>query len=294
MSRRVTIASLQINMAALPSPTTAEANRQLCAAAIDEAAGYGADVICLPECCTTANLPPDDPERLEPLPGPSFALWAERARRHRLVVVGWQYELDGERYHNTGFVIDRDGQLVGRYRKVHSTPNAIANGEVPGDEFPVFETDFGRVGMMICYDAYFPEQARILALKGAEIIFYPTMSDARHEPIWELVARSRAVDNGVYVVSAVMRNSYMAYSGIFAPSGHVVAARQTWAGGLAVGTIDLDERFRSEGHSGIAQPADLQALYWYSRRPEVYGELCALRHDLDLEAVQGSRAEQPR
>ena len=103
--------------------------------------------------------------------------------------------------------MSRDGTRIGVYRKVHCTPPALAGGQLPGDEFPVFEMDFGRVGMMICYDAYFPEQARILALKGAEIIFYPTMSDARGEAIWELVARARAVDNAVFVVASVMRNS---------------------------------------------------------------------------------------
>ena len=286
MPRQVTIATLQINTRELPNPTTSDANRQRCADAIDEAAGRGADVVVFPECCTSQCVPEDDPARVEPLDGPSFQLWSERAKHHGINVVGWQFEAAPEGTYNTGVFIGRDGERIGVYRKVHLTPLGVKHGGAPGDAFPVFEMDFGKAGMMICYDAYFPEQARILALKGAEVIFYPTMSDARGEPIWELVARARAVDNAAFVVSSVMRNSYQCYSGIFGPNGRVVAASPTWCGGLAVGTIDLDERFCSVGHSGIPEPARMRELYWLSRRPEVYGEIAAITHGLSLDDVK--------
>jgi predicted amidohydrolase len=286
MARNVTIASLQINTRALPRPTTSEANRLMCAEAIDEAAARGADVVVFPECCTSQNVPEGDPDRTEPLDGPSFRLWSERARRHAINVVGWQFETAPEGVYNTGVFIGRDGQRIGTYRKVHITPPAAQSGGLAGDEFPVFEMDFGTVGMMICYDAYFPEHARILALKGAEVIFYPTMSDARGEAIWELAARARAVDNAVFVVSAVMRNAYQCYSAIFAPNGRVTASSPTWDAGLVVGTINLDHRFRSEGHSGIPEPAYMRELYWFSRRPEAYGEICSIRHELTIDDVK--------
>ncbi|MGD8239402.1 MAG: carbon-nitrogen hydrolase family protein [Armatimonadota bacterium] len=286
MPRNVTIASLQINTRDLPRPTTSEANRLLCAEAIDEAAGRGADVVVFPECCTSQGVSGDDVNRVEPLDGPSFRLWSERAKRHGINVIGWQFEQAPEGVYNTGVFIGRDGKLIGTYRKVHITPLAARGGRLAGDEFPLLEMDFGTVGMMICYDAYFPEHARILALKGAEVIFYPTMSDARGEAIWELVARARAVDNAVFVVSAVMRNSYQCYSAIFAPNGRVFASNPTWDAGLVVGTIDLDHRLRSEGHSGISEPAYLRELYRFSRRPELYGEISSIRHELTINDVR--------
>jgi len=83
-----------------------------------------------------------------------------------------------------------------------------------------------------------------------------------------------------------MRNAYQCYSAIFAPNGRVLASNPTWDAGLVVGTVDLDYRFRSEGHSGIPEPAYMRELYWFSRRPEVYGEICSVRHDLTLADVK--------
>jgi len=281
----ITIATLQMDAVRLGAGSTVEANRQACADAIDQAAALGAAVVCLPECCTTMGVPPGDPETIEELPGPSYELWSERARQGGLMVIGWQLEAAVGGHYNTAMVIGPDGALLGRYRKVHITPNAASRGQLAGDDFPVFETPLGPVGVMICYDAYFPEQARILALKGARVLFYPTMSDGRGEAVWELVAKARAVDNAVWVVAAVMRNRHRCYGGVFAPNGQVVGAGSTWSEGLVTASVDLSRELVSEGHSGLAEPVVMQKLYWYSRRPEVYGELSTIHPTLTLDDV---------
>lgn len=282
---RATIATLQMDAVRLSAGSTVEANRQACADAIDQAAGLGADVVCLPECCTTMGVPRDDPQTIEPLPGPSFELWSERAKQGGLMVVGWQLEEAAGGHYNTALVIGPEGELIGRYRKVHVTPSAATRGQLAGDEFPVFETPLGPIGVMICYDAYFPEQARILALKGARVLFYPTMSDGRGEAVWELVAKARAVDNAVWVVAAVMRNRHRCYSGVFAPHGRVVGAGSDWSEGLVTASVELAGELVSEGHSGLAEPVEMRKLYWYSRRPEVYGELATIHHTLTLDDI---------
>jgi predicted amidohydrolase len=156
--------------------------------------------------------------------------WKERcaglARKYNAYVAPWDYEIsgDGKKY-NSSYILDRGGVEIGRYRKVHLTYGESENaGLTPGNDFPVFDLDFGRVGFMICFDNYFPESARILGLRGAELILFPLFGDTLI-PQWETKMIARAIDNMAYVASCQLEDRYnVAYTGIVNPWGKVVCA----------------------------------------------------------------------
>src|SRR5690606_21644241 len=108
---------------------------------------------------------------------------------------------DGDLFHNTAVLIDRQGKLVGKYRKVHLTIGEGENGLTPGTDYPVYDTDFGRIGLMTCWDNWFSEPARILRLKGAEMLFMPLAGDGDNTH-WDVVWKARAIDNGVWMVTS--------------------------------------------------------------------------------------------
>lgn len=143
-------------------------------------------------------------------------------------------ERDGPDLFNTGVLIDRTGRIAGTYRKVQLPFEEVSRGIAPGSEFPVFTTDFGKVGMLICHDASFPEAARELSLNGAEMILMP---------IWggrQTLVRARAIENGVYVATS----GYDYPSEIIGPTGDVLAAAPVEKGpAVAVTEIDLSQRF---------------------------------------------------
>ena len=164
--------------------------------AIEEAARRKADFVCLGEGVTVAGLDKSYVEVAEPVPGPSTEFLGTLAAKHRLFIIAGVYERKEKRVYNTSLLLGRDGQLLGKYRKVCLPREEIDGGITPGSEYPVFETEPGKVGMMICWDLSFPEVARELARKGAEVIFLP---------IWggnETLARARAIENQVYLVTS--------------------------------------------------------------------------------------------
>jgi predicted amidohydrolase len=156
--------------------------------------------------------------------------WKERcaglARQYRAYVAPWDYEIteDGKKYNST-YILDWSGIDIGRFRKVHLTHGELENSKLtPGNDFPVFDLDFGRVGVMICFDNYFPESARILGLRGAELILYPLYGDTL-TPRWEMKMITRAIDNMLYVAPCQLQNNYnIAYTGLVNPWGKVVCA----------------------------------------------------------------------
>ncbi len=183
---------------------------------IDEAAAKGANVICTQELfmgdyfCRTQD--PELLKRAEAIPGPTTSALMEAAKKHGVVIVGSLFEeaMPGLTY-NTSVVIDADGSFLGKYRKNHIPQDPYFEEKfyfAPGDlGFPVWNTRFGRLGVIICWDQWYPESARAVALSGAEIILVPTAigwipgeedQHARQHAAWETVQRGHAVANGVW------------------------------------------------------------------------------------------------
>jgi predicted amidohydrolase len=198
---------------------------------VDEAASKKADIVCLPEGITVVGNGKTYAEAAEPVPGPSTRFLGELARKHHVYLVAGVYEREGNVIYNTSVLLGRDGALAGRYRKVCLPREEIDGGITPGHEYPVFNTDFGRIGMMICWDVHFPEVARELAARGAEVILMP---------IWggnETLARARAIENQLYLVCS----GYDFKTAIFDKAGHpVVEASADPA--VLVTEVDLNER----------------------------------------------------
>ena len=155
---------------------------------LDRAGEKKADIALLTEGFN--GKPPADPE---PLDGPSARLMAEKAKHWKMYVSGTIYEKRGDLVYNTAMLFDRGGALAGTYEKVQLFDPEEHMGVTPGVRSPIFKTDFGNVGIMTCYDSWFPETARLLAYKGAELILLP---ERRYD--MELMP-ARAADNGVCV-----------------------------------------------------------------------------------------------
>ncbi len=188
------------------------------------------------------------------------------AARHRmyLVVCSDFTESDGGVY-NTSFLLDRNGKEIGRYHKVCPTWGE-AGARRRGDKFPVFPTaDLGTAGMLICYDLVMPETARILALQGADIIFFPTMGGAAigDGDIGEQALRVRAVENFIWLVVAQRGNGAM----IISPQGNIVA-RAEGRDGLAIADIDLHGQ--RQGGDSMNWQRDMRARLFRERNPAAF------------------------
>ncbi len=183
---------------------------------VEQAAARGADIVCLPEGITIVGSALTYAQAADAVPGPTTAFLGDLARRLHVWIVAGLYERSGARIYNTAVLVGRDGALVGRYRKMSLPDEEIEGGITPGSDTPVFDTDFGRVGLMICWDSSYPEVARSLATRGAEVILMP---------IWggeETLVQARAVENQVYVVAS----GYDFRSGVFDRRGQRIADAQ--------------------------------------------------------------------
>ncbi|MBK5271549.1 MAG: carbon-nitrogen hydrolase [Bacteroidia bacterium] len=187
---------------------------------VKEAAANGAEIVCLQELftslyfCDTEDY--DNFKLAESVPGPTSESLSKIAKELGIVIIASLFEKRTEGiYHNTTAVLDRDGSYLGKYRKMH-IPDDPAFYEkfyfTPGDlGYKVFKTKFAKIGVLICWDQWYPEAARITALMGAEILFYPTaigwaasQNEATNKEqynAWQTIQRSHAVANGVHVVS---------------------------------------------------------------------------------------------
>jgi predicted amidohydrolase len=246
--------------------TTLEANLKLMGEVLDRAGRESPDIVLLTEIFVNRGVPGPPQAQAQPIPGPATALLSEKARQYKSYIVTTMLESDGGRTYNAAVLIDREGHLAGKYRKTHLPLAEVEDGITPGSEYPVFDTDFGRVGIMICWDAFFPETARILRLKGAEILFWPTAGDpgARH---WDVTTRARAIDNGVYVVTSVSQGLA---SRIVDPDGEVVVETTD---GLATANLDLAEESRQWWLSVGPADGEAKSLSVHERRPDTYGAL---------------------
>jgi len=185
---------------------------------IIEATNMGADFVLITELlsCHASTQ-----ETAEPLGGPMSTTLMQAAHDNAIHVVTSIPELHDGLAYNTAVLIDPQGDLIGRYRKVHLPPQEIDAGTTEGDDFPVFDTEFCKVGLMICYDYFFPEQTLMLSKRGAQIVFLPIWGGHLQPGMWDAVTRTRAIDNGIHLVA----------SGIDVPSrivrsdGSIVAER---------------------------------------------------------------------
>lgn len=228
------------------------------------------DLILLPENLNTRNAVLSAAERVQSADGEYFHLLSRFARKWKTWLVTTFAEIqDGECF-NTALLIGRDGTLEGKYRKVHLTLSESEAGFLPGDSFPVFELDFGRIGIATCWDNWFPESVRMLRLNGAEIVLFPLAGDG--EPLhWEHVWRTRAMDNGVYLAASVSQGE----SGIPVPARVIrpdgsVCAETTENPGYAVADLDLSERFLTYWLSVGPALGEGPSLYQMERRVECY------------------------
>jgi N-carbamoylputrescine amidase len=194
-----------------------DANLDTAADRVREAAREGANVICLPELFRAQYFcQREDPalfDEAESIPGPSTERLSAIAREEKVVVIASLFERRAAGlYHNTAAVLHTDGSIAGLYRKMHIPDDPLYYEKyfTPGDlGFRAFDTAFGKIGTLVCWDQWYPEGARITALQGAETIFYPTAigwhpaekaeyGDAQYDA-WQTIQRSHAIANGVYV-----------------------------------------------------------------------------------------------
>ncbi len=205
--RKVKVAAVQMSMKVGDrGANIAKATKLIC-----EAAKEGAKIILLPEAVHTEyscyfKRDTSIYNYAEPVPGPITNAISEKAREHSVYVIAPVYEYAGPgiRY-NTAVVINPAGEIIGRHRKTYlGTIKALENLYFKsGSDNPVFHTEYGTVGIVICYERHFPENWRIPVLKGAEVIFVPAATPFSSTPeMWELVLRTRAYENGVFVVAA--------------------------------------------------------------------------------------------
>jgi N-carbamoylputrescine amidase len=204
-----------VQMSATPDP---EKNLERAIDKLHQAATEGAQMVCLPELFQTQYFCQREDQSLfdlaEPIPGPSTRRLAETARVLRITLIASLFEKRAPGvYHNTAVLIDADGSLRGMYRKMHSPDDPLYYEKfyfTPGDlGFKAFDTNLGRVGTLVCWDQWYPEGARLTALQGAQVLFYPTaigwhpdekeqFGTAQHDA-WQIIQRGHAIANGVYV-----------------------------------------------------------------------------------------------
>ena len=224
--RSVTVALTQMPCSPDPEQNLA---RQL--HLIEQAAARGAQIICTPELFKTHYFCQTEDHRFfdlaEPIPGPTTRAIGKLARKHKLIVIASIFERRAQGlYHNTAALINTAGNLAGIYRKMHIPDDPLYYEKfyfAPGDTgFRAFDTPFASIGVLICWDQWFPEAARLTALQGAQILFYPSAigwhpsekeqyGQQQHDA-WELIQRSHAVANGLYVC-AVNRVGLEKYPG---------------------------------------------------------------------------------
>jgi predicted amidohydrolase len=222
-----------------PSGKSAAANREEAAPLIAQAAEQKADIIVLGETLTYYGQRTTPVETAEPVPGPTTEYFGTLAKKHNLYIVLSVFERDGHLVYNTAVAIGPDATLVGKYRKVCLPRGEVASGIAAGHEYPVFDTRFGKLGMMVCYDGFFPEVARELANRGAEVIAWP---------VWgcnPLLASARACENHVYLVSStyedISRNWML--TAIYGHDGQPIVHAEKW-GTIIVTEVDLDQRLQ--------------------------------------------------
>ena len=253
---------------------------------VERAAAQGAQIICTQELFRSRYFCQIEDHRFfklaETIPGPSTDLFSKIARKHKAVIIASLFEkrADGL-YHNTAVVIDADGSIAGIYRKMHIPDDPLYYEKfyfTPGDTgFRAWQTKYAKIGVLVCWDQWFPEGARLTAIQGAQILFYPTAigwhpsekaeyGRSQHES-WELIQRSHAVANGCYVCAP----NRIGMEKILGPDGKPVS----------------EDGIEFWGQSFVAAPDGQVVAKASSDREEVLVVPC------DLEKVEFSRTHWP-
>jgi N-carbamoylputrescine amidase len=240
------------------------------------AGSKGANIVCFQELFSTHWFPREtDPSHLslaEPIDGPTILRMQEVARKQDLVLICPFFEKEGESFFNSAAVIDAGGEIVGTYRKNHVPQIPLweeryyfARGNLG---FPVFRTKYAVLGVQICWDNFFPEGARILTLKGAQILFAPTAAAFASHRRWETVIASHAIANGVYIlrvnrVGSEEKQDFYGNSFCVSPDGELLDQPAGMKEGIVLVEVDLKqiEKVRKDWP------------FFKDRRPEVYTEL---------------------
>jgi beta-ureidopropionase len=245
---------------------------------VDEAGKKGVQMLCLQEVFDTPYFCPAQApnwyDAAEAIPGPTTAIFSEYAKKYGMVIVVPMYEREmAGVYYNTAAVIDADGKYLGKYRKNH-IPQTSGFWEKyyfkPGNMgYPTFRTQFGVVGVYICYDRHFPEGARLLGLNGAEIVFNPSATVAGlSQYLWKLEQPAHAVANG-YFVGAINRVGTEApwNIGKFYGTSYFVDPRGNF---LATGSEDKDELVVADLNFEMIEEVRRVWQFYRDRRPETY------------------------
>jgi predicted amidohydrolase len=231
----------KVRLATIHYRPTGKSPRDNCkeyALLVAKAAAQQADLVVLGETVPYVNVKMKPHETAEAVPGPTTEYFGQLAATHKLYIVLSLYERDQHLVYNTAVLLGPDGELVGKYRKVCLPHGEVEDGVAPGSDYPVFDTKFGKVGLMVCYDGFFPDVARELANRGAEVIAWP---------VWGCnprLATARACENHVYVVSSTYmqpKDGWM-ISAIFDQTGKPVAVAEEF-GTVAVAEVDLSQPY---------------------------------------------------
>ncbi len=290
MAQRTSFKIALIQMACAKEP---EQNLRTAVEAVGEAARRGARVVCLPELFRSQYFCQREDVKVfdlaEPVPGPSVRALARIARRRRITVIAPIFERRAPGvYHNSAAVLGPSGKIIGLYRKMH-IPDDPGYYEkfyfTPGDlGFQVFDSPAGRFAPLICWDQWYPEAARLVSLRGAHVIFYPTaigwhpaekraFGRAQLEA-WRTVQRAHAITNGVYVAAVNRVGLEKAHSSeagiefwgssfIADPQGVVVAEASSKREEILIGEVDLRHLEEVRRHWP----------FWRDRRIDAYADL---------------------
>src|SRR3977135_3425405 len=282
----------QIALIQMQCGTDPAANMAKAIARIRDAAKQGAQIVCLPELFRSQYFCQSEDYAnfalAEEIPGPSTAALGEIAKELGVVIIASLFEKRRAGvYHNTAAIIDADGKLLGKYRKMHIPDDPLYHEKfyfAPGDlGFQAWDTKGGKIGVCVCWDQWYPEAARLTALRGAEILFYPTaigwhpaekekFGAAQHSA-WETIQRSHAIANGCYVAVANRVGheapaggpgiAFWGQSFVSGPNGGVIAK----------GSVDREEIVLADIDWGAVDRHRTHWPFLRDRRGAGYGEI---------------------
>jgi N-carbamoylputrescine amidase len=278
---------IQIALVQMPCVAAKEANVSVALGWIREAAARGAHIVCLPELFAT-HYPCQDEDHArfalaEPIPGPTHDRLQQAAAEHRVVVIASLFERRAPGlYHNTAVVFDADGQSLGRYRKMHIPDDPLYYEKfyfTPGDlGFRCFRSRYGCLGVAICWDQWYPEAARLMALQGAELLFYPTAigwlpaekkqyGDSQLAA-WQTSMRAHGIANGLFVaavnrVGVEGQLEFWGSSFVSDPYGNV----------MACASVSQEELVMVSCQRSLLDTARTHWPFLRDRRVDAYGDI---------------------